>query len=379
MSKRIFVSDIHISAGRSLDNAGATYDWLNDFRAEQFAAFLDFVDEDSSIDELALVGDILDQWVYPIDIKPPTYTEIAYARKQHGEIITKLGRIATRKKVTYIHGNHDMTFNKASLAGSGMNPFSNINFVDPYRTEDGLYAEHGHRYSMYNADNISKQEMPLGYYISRLKASVDIKGGNGGRWEIEVGDMLTELSVLLRDGKKTAINGPLDYFAEKLGIGDDATILKLDGKTVTLGYVKQAYSSLFSEWKQNKDLILPSSYGILAEVDPEALRHAAREIVERQKVTVVIFGHTHVPALEYLHKEPFGAGGSGREICIGLYGNCGSWCEEKEDCTYIEDRYEESSHEIVVKTWPDNDVKYGPSLTSASINAPKGEQGNLSQ
>ena len=47
-----------------------------------------------------------------------------------------------------------------------------VKFISgPYQTNDGIYAEHGHSYLVWNA-NDPNYPLPVGYYFTRLVASI---------------------------------------------------------------------------------------------------------------------------------------------------------------------------------------------------------------
>ena len=73
--KRIYVSDIHMGAGRSLHSANV-YDWLGEAEANNFAEFLSYLGKQNDVGEIILLGDTMDNWVCPVDEVPPTFDEI---------------------------------------------------------------------------------------------------------------------------------------------------------------------------------------------------------------------------------------------------------------------------------------------------------------
>jgi metallophosphoesterase superfamily enzyme len=77
-SKRIYVSDIHMGAGRSLSSANV-YDWLTEAEANNFAAFLSYLNNQGDVGEVILLGDTMDNGVCPVDEVPPTFEEILNA------------------------------------------------------------------------------------------------------------------------------------------------------------------------------------------------------------------------------------------------------------------------------------------------------------
>jgi hypothetical protein len=83
-------------------------------------------------------------------------------------------------KVTYVVGNHDMLSfkedNKREIqhAFPGMNIISDSPGMGAYNKDNVIWAEHGHRYTMFNAPDTWSHpgsHLPLGYFVSRLAAS----------------------------------------------------------------------------------------------------------------------------------------------------------------------------------------------------------------
>jgi hypothetical protein len=77
MTRRVFVSDTHMSCGKSLGTKGE-YEWFDKQDAANFLSFLAYL-QTYDFQELILLGDIIDDWLYPIDETPPSYEDIAKA------------------------------------------------------------------------------------------------------------------------------------------------------------------------------------------------------------------------------------------------------------------------------------------------------------
>jgi hypothetical protein len=78
-AKRVFASDVHMSPGLSFGSLQGCYDWFNKDESLKFEQFLAYLIDDDSIQEVIFLGDIMDDWVYPIEIQPPKYDDIANA------------------------------------------------------------------------------------------------------------------------------------------------------------------------------------------------------------------------------------------------------------------------------------------------------------
>jgi predicted MPP superfamily phosphohydrolase len=257
MSKRVFVSDIHISPGLSLDDPNRCYDWLSVNQAAQFNAFLKYLIIDNTIQEMIILGDLMDGWVYPIETRPPGYDKIASAGHVI-DIMDSLRKLAAEKKVTYVIGNHDMTLMEPQFESFRRNALAGISFRDFYETPDGLYAEHGHQYTMYNAVD-PKHELPLGHYISRLAATVaerkqhfyinaelDMKFRTAENYEMDT-------KGFIRD---PLVNAPLTFLENELSNVDDHTpITTVEGGITTLAEIRQRYANLGLDWISKHGLL----------------------------------------------------------------------------------------------------------------------------
>ena len=114
--KRIYISDVHMGAGRKPKKNRHSYDWLGPDEAKVFADFLKYLIDDAETEEVVLLGDTMDNWVCPVDEEPPTFDEIINA-PQNKAIVTNLGMLAAHKekKLMYMPGNHDMQITRDIL------------------------------------------------------------------------------------------------------------------------------------------------------------------------------------------------------------------------------------------------------------------------
>ncbi|MBA4422288.1 MAG: hypothetical protein C0390_04190 [Syntrophus sp. (in: bacteria)] len=113
--KRIFISDVHMNAGWSLAPPPGKYcyDWLGKSEAEDFAAFLASLLNYPDLEEVVFIGDLMDNWVCPVDQAPPTFDDIVNAPVNQG-IVQQLKKLCKTKgiRVVYLPGNHDMGVTK---------------------------------------------------------------------------------------------------------------------------------------------------------------------------------------------------------------------------------------------------------------------------
>ncbi len=93
--KRIYISDVHMGAGRKPVKKHFYYDWLGADEARVFADFLKFLIDDAEVGEIILLGDTMDNWVCPIYEEPPTFDEIINA-PVNAEIVKNLKSLAAQ-------------------------------------------------------------------------------------------------------------------------------------------------------------------------------------------------------------------------------------------------------------------------------------------
>jgi UDP-2,3-diacylglucosamine pyrophosphatase LpxH len=375
MKKRVFVSDIHMGTGLSLPNHHR-YDWLADDQARAFANFLAYIARDDTMSELILVGDLLDNWEYPIDLHPPQYSQIAAARR-NPDIIDGIRKIARNKtkKVTYLVGNHDITVMNDSIADFGNGAYPNISFQEIYDV-DGLLAMHGHQYIVWNASDPLGHRLPIGHYVSRLQASLDQKEGQGGRWQDSVTSGADALLDLLK--ANADVNIPLDFLTKRLKIDPSGTpILTVDGGTTTVVQLKKDYKDLTQKWNKashpDSDLV----HQFKMERASTGFHDIARFEAKRLDRQVLILGHTHHTALEDATvgrvgtRLPNGSPDPSDKDHPAVYANCGSWCAGgggEPRYSWVEDEYDETdkSHRVTVMNWADGNPQPDPSLSCSS-------------
>ncbi|MBE0649696.1 MAG: metallophosphoesterase [Bacteroidales bacterium] len=177
----IIISDIHLGADLSYSETNINLGILTDF--------LEQIRRSSSVKELVIAGDLIDEWFIPASINPyngKNQTDFAERVAQTNKgVFDKLNQIIQEKKilVTYIPGNHDLTITKENIDSilPGINQARDANALGL-----GTYSpsgfpeiaiEHGHRYHFMCApDPISNQNiapgtiLPAGYFFARIAA-----------------------------------------------------------------------------------------------------------------------------------------------------------------------------------------------------------------
>ncbi|MFH1980988.1 MAG: metallophosphoesterase [Pseudomonadota bacterium] len=328
-AKITIISDIHMSNN-------ASYAWFQDKQAALLIGMLDSAANNTKLDELLLLGDAFDLWVYPIDVAPWTFEEVVnqWRRPAKGTTQSVIGAlkrcIEKVPNVYYINGNHDMqvTASQVESIASGGN---RIHWTTPqaYRQKYGgrLHVEHGHGVDMFNAPDNSTDTlngMPLGYYITRLVASA----ADPDTKQTKLNGMLLGFQKKYLTGAKQRdgddqklgeilVNAIIDLLTADLLIHgklvtDDTEIVFADpSRNVTIGQVKDAYHSLLGTWHTGGwDQLLDN---MLVCAIPNGLDWYAKNLLEGQNPPqAVVFGHTH-----HSEQNIYGA---------RKYGNDGCWC-----------------------------------------------------
>jgi UDP-2,3-diacylglucosamine pyrophosphatase LpxH len=386
-SKLVFISDLHL-------NADPDASWMLD-HIDDLAAFLNLLRMRGDVSELVILGDMLDDWVRPTEDVPYDFEEILSA--SHNEpVVNALQEICGDGiiKVTYVTGNHDLLSfepeNKEIINRYFPNMIvtSNDPGLGAFQMDEVLWAEHGHRYTLFNAPDIwshSGSHLPLGYFISRLVASKSITDdqiytlpdimnsyfrtmptalnprgaiekpyGLGPANEVAVREFLN-----LMEGFPAATSRrnsgrrryPRDPWDEGL-IDDDLIVLFfrvmalwagkrpwdrfiMDNKDNFLSdprvrTIAQWYDVIFSKWPSRQNIVsnemaLWNELGYM-----DATANLLFAMPERLKPyypfvpRIVLFGHTHKPLLQ-LH--------SGDQDTI--YANTGTWIDNK-PMTWVE-------------------------------------------
>lgn len=326
MGTRIYVSDIHMGAGRSLGRK-FVYDWLGKDEAKEFASFLSFVTADDKVEEVIFLGDTMDNWVCPVDEPPPTFDEILTA-KHNQTIVKNIRTLSEKKRVVYMPGNHDMQATPDAIAGY----FPKVVFGGSaankcrYRTSR-LLAEHGSAYALFNAPdpiNNSRTRLPLGYFISRVAATKAARTGDAKRhyWTY-VDDLLEVL------GPQSLAQSVFEAVLEEAGLPDDAEIVMAKeegpkGETIAVkaSEVKQRYVNLYDQWQANygKGMAFKA---VMAEIG--YLGDLADYLSKKGDTRIIIFGHSHDSELD---KDSW-------FVKDRIYANCGAWCDEEKPRSYV--------------------------------------------
>jgi len=340
--KRVFVSDVHMGAGRSFQTgyAGHVYDWLSKSEADSFAALLRYLNADASIKEIVLLGDIMDNWICPVDAKPPTFEEVLAAEINKEAVASLRALVANRdKKIIYIPGNHDMGITQRGLDQS----LPGIVVQSEYQT-GSLFAGHGNQYALFCAPdgaNDPNGMLPLGYFISRIGATNAALTGSDNSFRYFVDDFMKELVK-----SKKLVSAVFGAILKQAGLNDSTDII-MPGGSIKISAVKRRYANIYEQW-DGRGTLVSASEALTAEVAPIGLAAAARKVNVTGK-DIIIFGHTHACGLVKLRRydDP---------DAEYISANCGTWCdhdEKEKPFTFIETETDEGegTHAVRLKIW----------------------------
>jgi len=351
-NKIIFISDLHM-------NVDSNYSWLV-AHAGDVAHFLNDINERDDVAEMVILGDLLDHWVSPVENTPNSFSDVLEAGTNK-EIVKSLQALCNNYnlQVTYVAGNHDMlSFQKDNKNQIYAN-FPRLNIIsDPpgmgaYTKDNVIWAEHGHRYTMFNAPDIwshSDSHLPLGYFISRLVATKSARSG-------QVITMPDVLSTFVQSSAETLQNcrpsPSLNGSDPGMGsIFDDAFIIGVfnaialwcevwpwdlfimsgldsfstDPLVEEIAFI---YDSIYSEWpsRQNRVSQVEAIWDDLGDLEDAAslIFEMPDNLKDKYPFTprIILFGHTHEAAFKVDSEVET------------VYANTGTWIDGK-SMTWVE-------------------------------------------
>jgi len=319
MAKTIVVSDVHVSNG-------ASYSWFLPPCNTMFTAALNKFANDSTITELVLLGDLVDTWLYPINVVPSTVAQIASLNPAVTAALQSC--VANIPNVYFLNGNHDL-----EVTQNDLQPFNSgakqIQLVKPgwYNAQHpGWRLEHGNAPDMFNAPDPSPDTLagfPLGYYITRLVATAE---NQSILWKIlqkiiEYFGSAHKVAARLRTAPiAAAVSDDENLFVtllinalEVAARVDDGFKIRFSDPAIdnkyTVGDIKKHYQSLYNTWAQkypNPDQFISC---MLTGFLQNGLDWYAKIILaESTPPKVLVMGHTHYAETE------------------GAYLNDGCWC-----------------------------------------------------
>jgi len=417
-TKLVFVSDLHL-------NADASVSWINSHLPD-LADFFSSIRERTDVSELVILGDLVDDWVIPADRTPISFEGILSA-EQNTAVVEALQAVCdTAIRVTYVTGNHDLLSfqqdNAATLNAffPGMTIVSNEPGLGAYARDGVIYAEHGHRYDLFNSPDTWSHpgsHLPLGYFIARSVATESAKEGRiytlPDTLRSWLGAVLNapslattaqglsplysasdeRISEILHD-----LEGPASrVLAERKGypsdrwddgfIDDDLVVLIFriialwagerlwsrfamadeDGfaRDPRVRDVAQWYDEIFSQWPDRQNIV-SADMAFWNDIDymgstADLLFAMPERIKPYYDFTprIVLFGHTHKPVLQF-------HGGAD-----AIYANTGTWIDSK-PMTWVEvevpaeDAVDERKYTVSLWYWGDDKARYSAWIDAAA-------------
>ena len=271
------------------------------------------VDQAEHIRELVLLGDIVDFWTYPADVRPPTFADIAACHPAVFGLDGALARVldALDGQVTYIPGNHDQGVTADEVASIRSRSGHQVRLVEevPYQPVPGLAMAHGHHDTLFNAPAASGPfaPLPLGYFVTRAVATRWTQGLDDGQTVAELAGQGAPNGIDLRSligaasgvGARSVAATVLDFVAAATAMSPLTDIVLPDGSTATLLDARAAYESTWTEWADANGggVIGQSAAGraTLADFDGTYLGWFAQRMAFEHDCDLVVMGHTHVP------------------------------------------------------------------------------------
>jgi UDP-2,3-diacylglucosamine pyrophosphatase LpxH len=310
-TKRIFISDIHLSS-RERYNAADEMKRARFIPKEHQARLVNFLnktilEKEKEIKDLVLAGDIFDDWVCPPDEAPPTFNEIF---QSNPEIMKALRAIArSRINLYYLPGNHDYSVKKVQIQSE----IPGVIFQKEYDdTELNLHAEHGNKYVLFNKSHSGiASGRPIGYFITRL---VEHMGGYLSRFHdlISYSDDVIKLAA----GKSNFFSGLIEALAERADVNE--IVMNSRGRKISIKEINKMYNPLAKKYNLIEALTKLAVEG--------ELENVGDRLCAKKGYEIVVFGHTHKAKID---KDSF-------LVADRIYANAGCWSQKKAHCIMVD-------------------------------------------
>ena len=298
-----FISDVHMSSAEAVTGLGPyrPWAWLSKPKVDRLAAFLNSA-EVAGWDKLFLVGDIVDTWICPHDLPPPTAVEVL-AAAHNQPIVEGLRAFAEQpgKEIYWIEGNHDAGAGVAAAHYIHCNVCYALRFEQP-----PLFVRHGHESCLFNAKDPKGRPFPIGYYLSRLCATAVAagRGSIGLNFQL-IWDCKDKLLDVLKGGEEL-VDGVLEAVRGKAGVGPTASFVMPGGGSVSLSDVRAWFHNLRHDW------VAAGLGGWVRAIECE---YDPFYGIEHRGDILYIAGHTHDQHYGLLSSPE------------SRYVNVGSWCD----------------------------------------------------
>lgn len=324
-NKILVLSDIHIG------NNSVTNWYQAEVHEPYLQAVLQYaIANKDSVQELIILGDLVDFWTYLPTTQPPDFTAIM---QQNSPIfgdpktgtVGQLGLVveALEGKVTYVHGNHDMTVTQEMLnqiptgSQTGSIQLCADDFYFPLGSSNSdIVCTHGHLFSMLCCPDQESanaiKPLPLGYYVTRTGAyyaaqkltstapNVAYLPNTGEPTGLDL--TAAEYAQILTDWSLGSFGRAIIAVVKDVSkYGWSDPIILPDGSSTTLDKVYYEFDDLFDTWKNKRGLdgqTLGYTGALNALRYPDIdndLSSYAESMAAKWNSKVVVMGHTHVP------------------------------------------------------------------------------------
>lgn len=329
------------------------YGWLKHDHALMFADFLKLKKVDPTVKQIIILGDLFDEWVCPAEISPiidsskRQYIKIATA-PQNREIIETLKEIAKMDEIEllYVPGNHDMLMTKDIVTAiiPGIKYISDKGIF----LEDGIVAEHGSNYCLFNAPdpcNNPGHILPLGYFITRAVAENSARTGN----LIDTIEAIAESVEGILNKEKIG-DIVLNTVVTKSGM-DINTPIKMNGinnynENIKIQEIEKKFGDIYQLWNIQKPGNVPNEEALINDLGYLYPAAISQYFTKKDLPDIVIFGHTHKCDIHSIPLED-STEEKNHHLCLSkhIYANCGTWINGKE-CTFVETEIKDNKHHV---------------------------------
>jgi UDP-2,3-diacylglucosamine pyrophosphatase LpxH len=340
---RVFISDAHMSA-KDLGPYQHNFHWLSERQIGNLSSFLNTLVARKP-DELVLLGDLLDNWVCPHDMKPPSMADILHA--PHNQPIVDALNAVMRAgvKVMFVWGNHDQLVTAADLQQvmPGLVVTDGWHNDSVYR-DARIHAEHGSSRAMFNApDPIHdrRSRLPLGYFMTRVTTTRAAKTGKTGREYATYLDDIMEMSFTSQRLAASVFEAVL----EEAGVPETASIAMPGNTSITVREVKDRYADLYDHWCATHKGFAAGIRAIISEFN--YLDDMADQLCKRGGTNIVVLGHSHKAEID---KDTW-------FVDDRIYANAGAWCEKETSGTFVEVETTDKEQNVRVRDWDGKDAR----------------------
>jgi len=341
------ISDVHMGDPRAVENH---YSWFGK-NADALVNFLEFIYRSDDVKEVAILGDLFDEWMVPYTVSPidpesginnsDDYFKAIANSETNKPVFDKLRAIAHSSEIDllYVPGNHDMLLTQSTLKEiiPGIIWKGDSTRIGKYHPVDGIIMEHGHRYDFFNCPQPlvnPSHILPPGYFITRLYAA----GLESNTPDLYKENMSNKGSAEFLTAWSLAILYTLNDFNMDMPDLNANNILMggIDGYTNPFSFIgaQSMYAANIEDlWPQTQAINeVPVPLTVFAallngvELYDAALIEYMQQSTALEPYKIVAFGHSHNP--ELLVHPP------GNKF-TSIYANSGSWIDE-----------DQSSHDV---------------------------------